>query len=118
MRAVLLASAGMTCNPRPWGTLAAVALAAARVKWEVPLGAFPGGMAGSINLGGGMITAAGLLFIAGTFDPHLPAFDETTGRELWSARLPAGAPAPPGTYLAGGGPDRGVARRGGRPAGT
>jgi len=49
-----------------------------------------------------MITAAGLVFIAGTFDRHLRAFDETTGRELWSAGLPAGAQALPVTYLAGG----------------
>ena len=102
MRDMLLDSAGMPCNPPPWGTLAAVDLAAARAKWEVPLGAYPGGMAGSINLGGAMITAAGLVFIAGTFDRHLRAFDETTGRELWSAGLPAGAQALPVTYLAGG----------------
>src|SRR2546427_4231089 len=35
-------------------------------------------------------------------DRHLRAFDETTGRELWSAGLPAGAQALPVTYLAGG----------------
>src|SRR5947207_8991805 len=61
MRDMLLDSAGMPCNPPPWGTLAAVDLAAARVKWEVPLGAFPGGMAGPIHLGGSTTTAGGLV---------------------------------------------------------
>ncbi len=102
MRDELLDSAGVPCNPPPWGTLAAIDLAAARVKWEVPLGAVPGVAAGSINLGGAIITGGGLVFIAGTFDQHLRAFDQTTGRELWSAGLPAGAQALPVTYLAGG----------------
>jgi hypothetical protein len=102
MREVLLDSAGVPCNPPPWGALAAVDLAAARVTWEVPLGTIPGVAAGSINLGGAMITGGGLVFIAGTFDQRLRAFDEATGRELWSAGLPAGAQALPVTYLAGG----------------
>jgi len=102
MRDLLADSAGVPCNPPPWGTLAALDLAAARLKWEVPLGAVPGVGAGSINLGGAMITAGGLVFIAGTFDQHLRAFDEASGRELWSAPLPAGAQALPVTYLSGG----------------
>ena len=36
--------------------------------------------------------------MAGTFDQHLRAFDEETGKELWSAPLPAGAHALPMTY--------------------
>src|SRR5213078_5382463 len=64
--------------------------------------AVPGVALGSINLGGAMITGGGLVFIAGTFDQHLRAFDQATGRELWSAGLPAGAQALPVTYLAGG----------------
>ena len=102
MRDLLADSAGVPCNPPPWGTLAALDLATARLKWEVPLGAVPGVGAGSINLGGAMITAGGLVFIAGTFDQHLRAFDEASGRELWSAPLPAGAQALPVTYLSGG----------------
>src|SRR5206468_11709064 len=102
MRDVLADCADVPCNPPPWGTLAAVDLAAARLKWEVPLGAVPGVALGSINLGGAMITGGGLVFIAGTFDQHLRAFDQATGRELWSAPLPAGAQALPVTYLSGG----------------
>jgi quinoprotein glucose dehydrogenase len=35
-------------------------------------------------------------------DRRLRAFDVETGRELWSATLPAGARATPMTYMAGG----------------
>src|SRR5256885_16019731 len=55
---------------------------------------------GSFNLGGALLTASGLVFIAGTFDQHLRAFDVETGRELWSAALPAAGHALPMTYVA------------------
>ena len=38
------------------------------------------------------------MFIAAALDPRLRAFDVETGRELWSAELPAGAQATPMTY--------------------
>jgi len=100
MRDVLVDSAGVPCNPPPWGALTAVDLNAARVQWEVPLGAVPGVAPGSISLGGAIVTAGGLVFIAGTYDQHLRAFDEARGRELWSTSLPAGAQALPVSYLA------------------
>src|SRR2546429_733717 len=118
MRDLLLDSAGVPCNPPPWGTLAAIDLAAARVKWEVPLGAVPGVAAGAINLGGAMITAGGLVFIAGTFDQRPRAVDQATRQELCSAGLPAGAQALPVTYLAGGRQYVVVAAGGARPAPT
>src|SRR3989454_9109062 len=49
MRDVLVDSAGVPCNPPPWGALTAVDLNSARVKWEVPLGAVPGVAPGSID---------------------------------------------------------------------
>ncbi|OLB16822.1 MAG: hypothetical protein AUH07_00165 [Gemmatimonadetes bacterium 13_2_20CM_70_9] len=98
------------CTPPPWGTLAALDLTGApHVRWQTPLGTLPwlksvpGSQAwGSVNLGGAMITAGRLVFVAGTLDQRLRAFDEETGDELWSAPLPAGAHALPMTYLAGG----------------
>ena len=95
------------CTPPPWGTLTAVDLNRGAVKWQVPLGwmpqlaSVPGSHAwGSINLGGAMLTASGLAFIAGTLDQHLRAFDVETGKELWIAALPAAAHALPMTYSA------------------
>jgi quinoprotein glucose dehydrogenase len=90
------------CTPPPWGTLAAVDLKRDSVRWQVPLGALPGMPPGSPSVGGAIVTAGGLAFIAGTFDQQLRAFDVETGTELWHAALPAGAHALPTTYLAGG----------------
>ena len=53
---------------------------------------------GSINLGGPIATAGGLVFIAGTDDPTLRAFDIETGEELWHSTLPAIGQATPMTY--------------------
>jgi quinoprotein glucose dehydrogenase len=38
------------------------------------------------------------VFIAGTTDPHIRAFDIKTGKELWKAELPASGHATPMTY--------------------
>jgi quinoprotein glucose dehydrogenase len=62
----------------------------------------PGKTTGSINLGGPMVTAGGLVFTAATIDPVLRAFDSETGKELWSYELPAGGQATPMTYAIGG----------------
>ena len=97
------------CNPPPWGQLAALDLAAGRVKWQVPVGFLPwladkpeARHWGSPGVGGALVTAGGLVFIAGTLDQHLRAFDLETGRELWSMPLPAGGHALPMTYATGG----------------
>jgi quinoprotein glucose dehydrogenase len=97
------------CTPPPWGALTAIDLAVGKVKWQVPLGTLPpldripaARQWGSFALGGALLTSSGLAFIAGTFDQHLRAFDVSSGQELWSESLPAGAHALPMTYVAGG----------------
>jgi len=104
-RDILLSKRGVPCNPPPWGVLEAVSLADGAKKWESPLGHIPAleGVPesitwGSINLGGAMITAGGLVFASGGFDSELHAFDIDTGHELWQAKLPAGGNAMPMTY--------------------
>ena len=44
--------------------------------------------------------AGGLVFIAGTLDSRIRAFDLETGELLWSDKLPAGGQATPMTYRA------------------
>ncbi|MGH7471421.1 MAG: pyrroloquinoline quinone-dependent dehydrogenase [Longimicrobiales bacterium] len=102
-RRFLLSRNGYPCTPPPFGSLVAVNLDSGRRLWEVPLGSYapPGGrsFAGSINLGGPITTASGLTFIAASLDQRFRAFETTTGKELWSAALPAGGKATPMTYL-------------------
>jgi len=96
---------GLPCNHAPWGLLTAIDLDEGTIKWQVPLGTlqgFGGSTAplppGSVSLGGPIVTAGGIAFIAGTIDPFLRAMDIETGRELWKGALPASGHATPMTY--------------------
>lgn len=107
-RRILRAPSGLPCTKPPFGTLVAVNLKTGGILWDVPLGGWPvpnvpeSATWGSVNLGGPIVTASGLVFIGATIDRKLRAFDITTGKELWSGQLPAGARATPMTYEAGG----------------
>ncbi|HVO58906.1 MAG TPA: pyrroloquinoline quinone-dependent dehydrogenase [Dongiaceae bacterium] len=91
------------CNAPPWGTTAAVDLFTGKIEWDVPLGTLiPGKQTGSINLGGPMVTAGGLVFASATIDPHFHAFDSETGTELWTYELPAAGNATPMSYTVNG----------------
>jgi quinoprotein glucose dehydrogenase len=70
------------------------------IKWQVPLGDAPYLRVnwGVPNLGGALVTGAGLIFIAATFDDRFRAFETETGNLLWEVKLPAGGQASPMTY--------------------
>jgi quinoprotein glucose dehydrogenase len=53
---------------------------------------------GAPNIGGSIVTAGGLVFIAATNDNRFRAFDSRTGRELWSAEIDGSGHATPITY--------------------
>ncbi len=98
-RTPVLSPSGLPCNAPPWGTVAAVDLFTGKKVWDVPLGSFiPGMNTGTINLGGPIMTAGGLVFTAATMDNFLRAFDSESGKELWKFELPAGGQATPMTY--------------------
>ena len=106
-RNFLQAPSDLPCSPPPWGMLTAVDMVAGEIRWQVPLGSMqdfggshPAVPAGSISLGGPIVTAGGLVFIAGTIDAFLRAFDIETGKELWKGQLPAPGAATPMTYVA------------------
>jgi quinoprotein glucose dehydrogenase len=106
-RFLLAPDTRLPCTPPPWGTLVAVKAATGEIAWRVPLGRLPWAERfpdartwGSIVLGGPIVTASGLIFTAGTFDPAIYALDVATGRELWRGMLPTSARATPMTYRA------------------
>ncbi|MCS6948411.1 MAG: PQQ-binding-like beta-propeller repeat protein, partial [Steroidobacteraceae bacterium] len=98
---------GIPCTPPPWGTLSAIDMDSGQLRWQVPLGgirkfgiAAPAAW-GSPNVGGPIVTASGLIFIAATMDSRIRALALADGRELWSAPLPAPGMAVPMTYAIG-----------------
>lgn len=98
-RSFLFSPSKAPCNSPPWGTTEAVDLYSGKKLWDVPLGTMiPGQQTGSINLGGPMVTAGGLVFTSAAMDLLLRAFDIETGKELWKYQLPAGGQATPMTY--------------------
>jgi quinoprotein glucose dehydrogenase len=105
-RRFLLSPSHLPCSPPTWGLLTAVDMNEGKIRWQVPLGSLQdfGGShaqqipAGAFSLGGPIVTAGGLVFIAGTPDGFLRAFDVETGKELWKSQLPAPANAAPMTY--------------------
>jgi quinoprotein glucose dehydrogenase len=103
-RKSFMSNFGIPCVKPPWGTLAAIDMERGVIKWQIPLGDTPGihlnlGMPG---LGGPIVTAGGIVFIAASFDDRLRAFNTDDGKLLWTASLPAGGQATPMTYSLGG----------------
>ena len=88
----------------PWGQLNAIDLNTGEFVWRATLGEYPELTArgipktGTENFGGSIVTAGGLVFIAGTKDERFRAFHKGTGEQLWEAQLPAGGYATPSTY--------------------
>jgi len=88
----------------PWGQLTAIDLNKGEIAWQVTLGEHKALTArgvpqtGTLNIGGSVVTAGGLVFIGATQDEMFRAFDKTTGKVLWEAQLPAGGYASPCTY--------------------
>ncbi len=98
------------CQQPPWGVLSSIDLATGDYDWQVPLGEIPELTArglpatGTINMGGPIATAGGLVFIAGSNDRSFRAFDSATGRILWEGELDGSGHANPMTYA---GPESG-----------
>ncbi|RWB77829.1 MAG: glucose/quinate/shikimate family membrane-bound PQQ-dependent dehydrogenase [Mesorhizobium sp.] len=100
-----LSPLGIPCQAPPWGYVAGVDLKTGNIAYQhrngtvydmtplpLPL------KVGVPGIGGPMITAGGVAFLGAAVDDYLRAYDLTTGRQLWQARLPAGGQATPMTY--------------------
>jgi quinoprotein glucose dehydrogenase len=95
---------GIPCVKPPWGMLTAVDMEHGTIKWQVPLGDAPYVHLniGMPALGGPIVTASGLVFVAASLDGRMRAFDSDNGKLLWEIKLPAGGQATPMTYSIGG----------------
>ena len=95
---------GWPCQQPPWGELVAVNANTGDIAWRVPLGSFEELDAlgvpatGTLNRGGPIATAGGLVFIAASQDARFRAFDARTGKVLWVADLTENGRAVPITY--------------------
>ena len=92
------------CQKPPWGSLTAIDMDRGEFRWRSVLGVIDSLIAkgiaptGAPNLGGSIVTAGGLVFIAATNDSRFRAFDKDSGKELWVTKLPASGHATPMTY--------------------
>jgi membrane-bound PQQ-dependent dehydrogenase (glucose/quinate/shikimate family) len=98
------------CQQPPYGEIAAIDLQTRTLLWRRPLGTSnelgPLGLKTGLPIpmgvpysGGSIVTKGGLIFMGGTMDRRLRAFDVRMGAVLWSDVLPNNGQATPMTYL-------------------
>jgi quinoprotein glucose dehydrogenase len=93
------------CSAGPFGELVALDVNRGEVAWKVPLGFFQTlkdkgfDKTGTLNIGGSIATAGGVVFIGATIDCRFRAFESKTGKQLWETELPACAHTTPITFL-------------------
>jgi quinoprotein glucose dehydrogenase len=92
----------------PYSTLTAYDLNKGTIKWQVPVGddlrALQEGVhdTGAIGIRVGIVTTStGLVFVAGG-DMKIRAYDQETGKVLWTAKLPGQSRGIPSIYEIGG----------------
>jgi len=106
-RAFLSSPLDVPCITPPWGVLTAVDMRKGMIKWQTSVGSIqdvapaivPNLEVGMPGLGGPIVTAGSVIFMAAVMDNYLRAFDLRDGETLWEGRLPAGGQATPMTYF-------------------
>lgn len=102
---IFLSPLGIPCLAPPWGNIAAIDLSTHKIVWQHRIGTIRDQAPlplpfklGVPMLGGPIVTAGGVIFITGTMDDFIRAFDVQDGKQLWQDRLPAGGQSTPMTY--------------------
>ena len=92
----------------PWGSLSAIDIEKAEIKWQIPFGEHEElskrGLppTGTENYGGPAISSNGLLFIAASMDEKFRVYDQEDGSLLFETALPAAGYATPSIYTVNG----------------
>jgi glucose dehydrogenase len=95
----------LPCQQPPWAEFMAVNANTGEIAWRIPLGTSDELEAkgvhntGAFGQGGPIATAGGLVFIAGTNDNRLRAFESKTGKLLWETKLDTQGRTNPMTYM-------------------
>jgi glucose dehydrogenase len=99
---------GLSAIGPPWSQLTAYDLNTGKILWQVPNGEMPGLPGGKTEQGsfaprGGVAaTGGGLLFVGTSSDRKLRAYDQDTGKVLWSMDVGAAVEGVPTVYEVGG----------------
>ena len=97
--------AHIPCQNPPFGEMVAVDLPTGDIAWRSPLGHIESLEAigvrntGTVNLGGSIATAGGVVFIGAANDARFRAYNSQTGKLLWEVKVEASGHTSPITYM-------------------
>jgi glucose dehydrogenase len=100
---------GLSAIGPPWSQLTAYDLNTGKILWQIPDGETPGLLGADLAKtgsyaprGGPVVTGGGLIFVGTSSDRKLRAYDQDTGKVLWSTDVPSAVEGVPAVYEVGG----------------
>lgn len=103
--AIMKNSEGYPFIQPPWATLNAIDLNTGEYVWKVPAGNSDslqkksGPPTGATGSPGPIVTKGGLIFLSGSRDRRLQAYDKDRGKVLWDIKLPGNGSSTPSTFM-------------------